>query len=95
MFCTKMVCDMLQEVLTKYDLLDKPWLVYNTDESGANTETDPMKVIGPNNTKVPVPAIVSTRSATTTIISSISAAGQVMPPFFVFKGKRDVSTLIF
>ena len=72
-------------------LLEAPHRIYNVDETGFNSEHTPIYVVGPNKLKFGIPAIVSPRSATTTMISAVSASGQVVPPYLVFKGKRDVS----
>ena len=76
----------LKEILDKYKLLEKPHLIYNIDETGLSPEHVPRRVIGPRN--LITPAITSPRGATTTLIAACSAAGQHIPPFFVFKGKR-------
>ena len=81
--------------VSKEKLLEAPHRIYNVDETGFNSEHSPIYVVGPNKLRVPIPAIVSPRSATTTMISTVSAAGQVVPPYLVFKGKRDVSIYIY
>ncbi|XP_063952094.1 uncharacterized protein LOC129254701 [Lytechinus pictus] len=80
--------DELHKTLTNAELLDKPHLVYNVDESGFNAEHAPPRVVSvAKNTQ----AITSSRSPTTTLLACGNANGDALPPFFVFKGKREVS----
>jgi hypothetical protein len=93
--CSKQIIDkyfdMLKSILDKYSLNDKPERVFNIDETGFSPEHSPSKIIGSKHDTLQ--AIVSPRSATTTVISAASASGQVLPPFFIFKGKRHNSNL--
>ena len=76
----------LEKVLLENNLLDKPQLVYNLDETGISTEHAPTRVISQIGSKTQ--AVVSPKNGTTTIISCGNAAGTAIPPFFVFKGKQ-------
>lgn len=82
----------LRQILTKYNLTDKPQHIYNLDETGLQPDHRPPNVIGPLNTKPQ--AITSPRSTTTTLIGCVNAVGNSVPPFFVFKGKRMNSDLM-
>jgi len=82
----------LENIMNKYDLLDKPQCIYNIDESGLTPEHVPRSVIGPVNEITP--AITSPRGPTTTVIAGCSAIGQSVPPMFVFKGKRATPELM-
>ena len=75
-------CTELEKVLVNINLLDKPHLIYNIDETGISTEHAPTRMLGPRCLKTQ--AVVSPRSGTTTIISCGNASGTAMPPFFVF-----------
>ena len=81
----------LDGVLTKYDLKLKPQCIYNVDEKGIQTEHSPPYLISADNSK---PGITSSRSATTTILGCGNALGNMMPPFYIFKGKRLNSDLL-
>ena len=70
----------LENVLLQNNLLDKPHLIYNIDEHA------PTRVL--NQRGSTIQAVVSPRNGATTIISCGNAAGTVIPPFFVFKGKQ-------
>ena len=76
----------LETTLRKYDLQHKPQFIYNLDETGIHPEHRPPNVIAPLHGKTQ--SVTSPRSTTTTIIGCANAAGQFLPPFFVFKGKR-------
>ena len=82
----------LEEVLEKYDLKDKPHLIYNIDETGLQPEHRPPNVVANPNFKTQ--AVTSPRSTTTTLISCVNALGNTLPPYFVFKGKRFNPDLI-
>ena len=51
------------------------------------SEHTPHKVVGPKD--IPLQRVRSSRSFTTTLIACARATGVVVPPYFVFKGKRD------
>ncbi|XP_063964321.1 uncharacterized protein LOC135156302 [Lytechinus pictus] len=81
----------LGRILDKYNLKDKPHLIFNMYETGFNCEHNPLRVIsGVERTQ----AITSCRSATTIVIACGSAAGVSLPPYFILKGKRDVNTSV-
>jgi len=76
----------LYNTLTTYNLLDKPHLIFNMDETGITPEHRPPNIIAPVGVKAQ--AVTSPRSSTTTIIGCANAIGNALPPFFIFKGKR-------
>ena len=61
--------------------MDSPHLIFNLDETGINTEYNPPSSVYSCNINTPC-------TSTTTIITCVSATGQILPPFFIFKGKR-------
>ena len=75
----------LDKVLTQHDLKDKPHCIYNVDEKGIQTEHSPPYIVTDGKS---IPAITSSRSATTTILGCGNALGTMLPPYYVFKGKR-------
>ena len=79
-------------ILQKYDLLDKPHRIFNVDETGVSCEHIPPKIVSARG-RTPL-AITSDRSATTTIISCISAIRQTLPPYMIFKGKKITDNLL-
>ncbi|KAJ8301133.1 hypothetical protein KUTeg_020120 [Tegillarca granosa] len=96
--CTTAVCiekyfKELNRIYVKYDLIDKPWAIYNVDEKGLNTEHKPPKVIAGADLKN-VQAITSNRSAAITVLGCGNAAGSCIPPYFVFPGKRMMPDLL-
>ena len=85
--------DELHRIMEKYDLLmNKSKSVYNVDETNINTEHKPPKVAN-TKAKSKTNAITSQRIATTTLIACGNAAGRVLPPYYVFKGKRRIPQL--
>ena len=81
----------LDNVLTKFNLKENPQCIYNVDEKGIQTEHAPPYIISAGKS---TPAITSSRSATTTILGCGNALGTMMPPFYIFKGKKFSSDLL-
>ena len=69
-------------VLQKYELLEKPHRIFSVNEAGISCEPVPPKTA----------AVATQRSAT--VINCVSATGQVVPPYVVFKGKRMTDDLL-
>ena len=76
----------LDTIMTKYNLKDRPDLIYNIDEKGISTEHKPPYVVCSRQLKAQ--AITSPRSANTTKICMGDALGNYVHPFFVFPGAR-------
>lgn len=74
----------LEIAFEKYSLHNRPDLIYNLDETGISPEHRPPNVIAPSQGKTH--AVTSPRSSNTTIIACVNAAGNHIPPYFVFKG---------
>ena len=82
----------LGHILDKYHLKNAPHRIFNVDETGFSPEHKPPSVLGPRDRTVS--AITTPRSNNTTMIAACSAAGQIIPPFFVFAGKRFTPDLM-
>ena len=76
----------LSTVLTQNNLHDKLHLIFNVDETGCSTEHNPSKIIGERSTNPQ--SITSPRSSNVTLIGCGNAAGHIIPPYYVFPGKR-------
>lgn len=76
----------LDDVLSANHLKDKPFKIFNIDETGVNTEHTPPKIVCQKDT---VPQnVTSARSSTITVIAAGNAAGQSIPPYYIFPGQR-------
>ena len=82
----------LDKVLTKYNLKDKPHLIFNVDEKGITNNHSPPYVVAGN--AYNVQAVTSGKSHTTTILGCGSASGQMIPSYFVFAGQRMMPDLL-
>ena len=82
----------LDSIMTKYNLKDRPDLIYNIDEKGISTEHKPPYVVCSRELKAQT--ITSPRSANTTMICMGNALGNYVPPFFVFPGARMQEELL-
>ncbi len=77
----------LERTLSENNLLDKPHLIYNIDETGITTEHTPTRVLSQKSSKPQ--SVVSPRSGTTTIISCGNAAGTAIPSILHFQGEKN------
>ena len=82
----------LDSTLEKYGLKDKPQCIYNLDETGLQPDHRPPNVIAPSGSNTQ--SITSPRSTTVTLVGCANAAGNSLPPFFIFKGKRYMPELL-
>jgi len=84
--------DGLQKVIKKYNLEDKPHLIFNVYEKGITLNHTPPQVVAgaefhPN-------YVTSGKSVATTIPGCGSAIGTTIPPYYVFAGKRLLPELL-
>ena len=82
----------LQACIEKYDLTDKPHLIFNVDEKGISINHKPPNVIA--SVDICPQSVTSGKGKTVTILGCGSASGVAIPPFFVFPGKRMNSDLL-
>ena len=82
----------LEKILIKYNLKDKPHLIFNVDEKGVTQDHKPPSIVA--GTDYHPNAVTAGRSKTTTILGCGSAGGVAIPPFFVFAGKRMLPELM-
>ena len=76
----------LKSVLEKNDLVDRPDLIWNVDETGLIMEHTPTNVVC---FKGQTPqCVTSARGKTVTIVACGSAVGTRLPPYYIFPGKR-------
>ena len=76
----------LNQILTKYDLHDKPERIYNVDEKGLSTSHKPPGVVAAVGTKPS--AVTSGSRVLVTVLGCGNAIGYQVPPFFIFPGAR-------
>lgn len=81
----------LDLIMTKYNLKEKPQLIFNIDETGFQVEHSPPKCVGPSDGKLN--SITTDKGAITTVIAAGNALGNTVPPYFVFKGKKMFESL--
>ncbi len=76
-----------KKTLLENDLLNKPHLLFNCDESGFSLEHKPGKLIGERGVKH-INSITSGDKAQMTVLACVSASGYSMPPMVIFDRKR-------
>ncbi|XP_052088188.1 uncharacterized protein LOC127725302 [Mytilus californianus] len=76
----------LEKALLKYDLMDKPHLIYNVDEKGVTINHNPSKVV--SGVETSSQEVTSGKGDTVTILGCGNAIGNALPPYFVFPGQR-------
>lgn len=84
----------LERIMTKYNLHEQPHKIFNVDETGLKPEHKPSKVLASKSKNVKPNTITSPKGNTTTLYGCVSAVGQVLPPFFIFKGVRANEALL-
>lgn len=79
--------DLLEETLVQNDLMSKPGLIFNCDESGMPLSHRPGRVIAKKGQKH-VTALVSGNKAQITVLACASAVGNPIPPMVIFDRKN-------
>lgn len=82
--------EVLNAILKKHNLFDKPHLIWNLDEAGFNLVPKPSKIVSPKGSKRIFQQATGERGETTTALLAVNASGQVGPCLLIFKGLRDV-----
>ncbi|CAC5359072.1 unnamed protein product [Mytilus coruscus] len=82
----------LEHVVHKYNLQDKPHLIFNIDEKGITMNHKPPNVV--SGIECNTSSVTTGRSGTTTILGCGSASGFAVPPYFVSEGKRMMYELM-
>lgn len=78
-------------VLEKYNLKDKSTsLVFSVDKTRFLGEPSPPQIVSEKHSKVN--AISSPRDPTIIVLATSNDTGNLLPPYFVFKGKRRNTT---
>ena len=78
--------DELGRTLDEYDIKNKPQYIWNVDETGVSLDHNPPKILAKAGSNPH--SVTSGKSATTTVIAAVSALGETIPPFIIFKGER-------
>ena len=76
----------LEPILDDLKIKNIPQHLWNIDETGISLDHTPPKVLAPAKEKVYY--LTHGRSPNTTMIAAVSALGETIPPFLVFKGER-------
>ena len=80
--------DMFEDVLKEHGIADKPWLLFNLDESALTGETnDQMVYVGAGVKNAYSITPMGTR-AMFTVLFCCNAVGQYLPPYTIFKAKH-------
>ncbi|XP_076434920.1 uncharacterized protein LOC143274850 [Babylonia areolata] len=77
------------DLVNKLGIAKNPERIWNADESGITFQHDPVKVVAGAGSKVS--AGTSQNRDNITIMATINAAGQAMPPMIIAKGKTSNS----
>ncbi len=79
--------DELESTLEANELMDKPCLIYNMDETGMPLDPKPLKVVTRKGHKNPS-QISSGIKSQVTVVGCVSAGGQCMPPMVIWDRKN-------
>ena len=77
----------LKSILVEHNLMNKPELIYNVDESGMPLEQQSPRVVARKGKKK-VRYCTSGNKSQITIVGCINAIGQAMPPFIIYDAKN-------
>lgn len=77
--------ELLKELLTEHELLDKPGHIFNMDETSLPLNNISGKVVAIKKSKKKDTAI-SSEGETIKVLACCSAKGQFLPPYCIFKG---------
>ncbi|GBP72390.1 hypothetical protein EVAR_88346_1 [Eumeta japonica] len=83
--------DLLITVLTDNDLLDKPYRIFNMDESGVQLNNKPGKVLAKKGTRAVKSVTSGEKGETITVIACCNAIGNFLPPVLIIKGNTTTS----
>jgi hypothetical protein len=84
--CVEKYFDELRAVIHRYNLQNKPHLIYNVDEKGIQANHKPPNVVG--GTECHPPAVTAGRSETVILLGCGNAAGSSIPSYFVYSGEK-------
>ena len=79
--------DLLEKTLKDNDLLNKPHMIFNCDETGFSLEHKPGKLVGMKGVKH-LNSTTSGDKAQMTVLACVCAIGYSMPPMVIFDRKR-------
>lgn len=82
----KIFYDNLQAIQNKHHI--QPDKIFNVDETGISTVQKNQRIVAVKGQKQVGKATSAERGSTTTVVCAFSAAGQYIPPFFIYKRKR-------
>lgn len=79
--------DLLEETLSENGLSDRPYQIFNMDESGMPLAPKPPKTIHKKGSKIAVSLTSSTKDQIT-VVCCVNAAGQCIPPMVIWDRKQ-------
>ncbi|KAK3108839.1 hypothetical protein FSP39_017026 [Pinctada imbricata] len=80
----------LKVIIDELNLGDKPHLIWNADEVGKSFEHEPVRILAEKGSKNVVGRSSSNRT-NITVLASVNASGDKMPPLMIVKGKTSKS----
>jgi hypothetical protein len=80
----------VHDVYTEHNLWDRPENIFNCDESGYQADQGKLRILCDKSLKNAKRLTGNNTKQSYTVLSASSAAGQYLPPLFVFKGKPSV-----
>ena len=86
--------NVLEEILKEAGLTDSPSLIFNMDETGFPLDPRPIKTIHKRGERNPY-SVSSGSKSQVTVVACVSASGQSIPPFIVWKRKTMTLELAF
>ena len=78
---------MYEDILKEFDLLDKPWALFNIDETGLRADNKSQMVYVGKDVKNAYQLCPPGIKTMYTVLFCISAAGEYLPPYTIYKAK--------
>ncbi|CAF3621241.1 unnamed protein product [Rotaria sp. Silwood1] len=84
----------LRNVFKKFNLFNRPEALWNVDESGFLDDPGRRSVVIKRTTKHAISSHSGTGKSHTTLVICTSASGELLPPYFIYKGAKMWTTSI-
>lgn len=85
---------LLDNILTEYELHDKPGNIYNTDEAGLQLNCRAGSVLAEKGSKNVTSMTSGEKGETISVLTCCNAEGVFLPPYCIFKGKNKKDELL-
>ena len=83
--------DLLEKTISNLQLKNRPYLIWNVDESGLYSEPKKCRVVSEKGQKT-LQIVTGSERDNTTVLATVSANGTTLPPLIIFQCKQVQTT---